>query len=108
MVKPQLQAGALGEWTKARDLPQADGESFRQWFNNRDERVISMDLQNRENFLNKLAAKMGVKPVLSYLNRWMRLSIRYPTERLTHLSAVDLANEFINSAKTMTGGCKCV
>ena len=59
-----------------------------------------MDLQNRENFLNKLAAKMGKaraivpEPMDTPVNT-------YPTERLTHLSAVDLANEFINSAKTM-------
>ena len=59
-----------------------------------------MDLQNRENFLNKLAAKMGKaraiipEPMDAPVNT-------YPTERLTHLSVVDLANEFINSAKTM-------
>ena len=59
-----------------------------------------MDLQNRENFLNKLAAKMGKaraivpEPMDAPVNT-------YPTERLTHLSAVDLANEFTNSAKTM-------
>jgi hypothetical protein len=34
--KAPITFGALGEWTKARDLPQADGESFRQWFNNRE------------------------------------------------------------------------
>ena len=33
--KSPVAFGALAEWTKARDLPQADGESFRQWFNNR-------------------------------------------------------------------------
>jgi len=50
-----------------------------------------MDLQNRENFLNKLAAKMGKaraivpEPMDAPVNT-------YPTERLTHLSAVDLAN----------------
>jgi putative electron transport protein len=25
----------LGEWTKARDLPTPEGESFREWFANR-------------------------------------------------------------------------
>ena len=33
--KPALSVGALSEWTKARDLPTPEGESFRQWFNNR-------------------------------------------------------------------------
>ncbi|OBW93086.1 amino acid dehydrogenase [Gallibacterium genomosp. 3] len=33
--KMPLQFGVIGEWTKARDLPQADGESFRTWFKNR-------------------------------------------------------------------------
>lgn len=33
--KAPLNFGALGEWTKARDLPNAEGESFREWFNNR-------------------------------------------------------------------------
>lgn len=33
--KAPINAGALGEWTEARDLPTPDGESFRQWFNNR-------------------------------------------------------------------------
>ncbi|OOF39622.1 iron-sulfur cluster-binding protein [Rodentibacter mrazii] len=30
--KPAIKIGALGEWTKARDLPISDGESFREWF----------------------------------------------------------------------------
>ncbi|MDY2946354.1 MAG: LutB/LldF family L-lactate oxidation iron-sulfur protein [Mannheimia varigena] len=33
--KTPVNFGALGEWTKARDLPNAEGESFREWFNNR-------------------------------------------------------------------------
>ncbi|AUI65491.1 MULTISPECIES: LutB/LldF family L-lactate oxidation iron-sulfur protein [Glaesserella] len=33
--KAPIQVGALAEWTKARDLPSAEGESFRDWFNNR-------------------------------------------------------------------------
>lgn len=33
--KAPVNFGALGEWTKARDLPQPEGESFRDWFNNR-------------------------------------------------------------------------
>ncbi|MCI5763492.1 LutB/LldF family L-lactate oxidation iron-sulfur protein [Actinobacillus porcinus] len=33
--KSPIQAGALAEWTKARDLPQPEGESFRSWFANR-------------------------------------------------------------------------
>ncbi|OOF51413.1 iron-sulfur cluster-binding protein [Rodentibacter trehalosifermentans] len=33
--KAPLQIGALGEWTKARDLPTPEGQSFREWFKNR-------------------------------------------------------------------------
>lgn len=33
--KAPLNVGAVSEWTKARDLPDAEGESFRQWFKNR-------------------------------------------------------------------------
>ncbi|TCP93263.1 L-lactate dehydrogenase complex protein LldF [Cricetibacter osteomyelitidis] len=33
--KAPIQIGALAEWTKARDLPQPEGESFREWFQNR-------------------------------------------------------------------------
>lgn len=33
--KAPLEVGALAEWTKARDLPTGDGESFREWFKNR-------------------------------------------------------------------------
>ncbi|MTH46172.1 LutB/LldF family L-lactate oxidation iron-sulfur protein [Intestinirhabdus alba] len=30
--KPMINVGAIAEWTQARDLPDADGESFRSWF----------------------------------------------------------------------------
>ncbi|BFU60464.1 MULTISPECIES: LutC/YkgG family protein [Rodentibacter] len=59
-----------------------------------------MDAQNRENFLNKLATKMGKArstqpaPMPTPVNT-------YPTERLTQLTQTELVNEFINSAKTM-------
>lgn len=33
--KAPLQPGALGEWTKAHDLPNPEGQSFREWFANR-------------------------------------------------------------------------
>ena len=33
--KAPIKMGALAEWTKARDLPTPEGESFRQWFNKR-------------------------------------------------------------------------
>ncbi|MGR6981312.1 LutB/LldF family L-lactate oxidation iron-sulfur protein [Testudinibacter sp. P27/CKL/0425] len=33
--KAPINVGAISEWTKARDLPEAEGESFRQWFKNR-------------------------------------------------------------------------
>lgn len=34
--KAPLNLGALSEWTKARDLPDVEGESFRNWFKNRE------------------------------------------------------------------------
>ena len=33
--KAPLNIGVIGEWTNTRDLPDADGESFRSWFKNR-------------------------------------------------------------------------
>ena len=43
-----------------------------------------MDLQNRENFLNKLAAKMGKARAI--IPEPMDVPVNtYPTERLTHL-----------------------
>lgn len=33
--KAPIEVGALAEWTKARDLPSAEGQSFRDWFNSR-------------------------------------------------------------------------
>ena len=30
--KTPLKVGAIGDWMEARDLPDADGESFRSWF----------------------------------------------------------------------------
>ncbi len=59
-----------------------------------------MNLQNREDFLNKLAAKMGKardlvpQPMEAPVNT-------YPTERLTQLSPQQRAEEFINAAKAM-------
>ncbi|MBE2894770.1 LutB/LldF family L-lactate oxidation iron-sulfur protein [Spirabiliibacterium falconis] len=35
--KAPFDLGAIGEWTKARDLPQPDGESFRDWFKHREQ-----------------------------------------------------------------------
>ncbi|WP_249961529.1 LutC/YkgG family protein [Histophilus somni] len=59
-----------------------------------------MDLQNRDNFLNKLAAKMGrsrqfiPEPMPELVNN-------YPTTRLTELSKTDLVDEFVRFAKVM-------
>ncbi|MEA1063310.1 LutB/LldF family L-lactate oxidation iron-sulfur protein [Erwinia sp. HR93] len=36
--KAPINIGALGEWTEARDLPEADGESFRSWFKKHQDR----------------------------------------------------------------------
>ena len=31
-AKRRSKVGAIGDWMEARDLPDADGESFRSWF----------------------------------------------------------------------------
>lgn len=36
--KAPIQMGALAEWTKARDLPSAEGQSFRDWFSKREKK----------------------------------------------------------------------
>lgn len=36
--KAPIQIGALAEWTKARDLPSAEGQSFRDWFSKREKK----------------------------------------------------------------------
>ena len=59
-----------------------------------------MDLQNRENFLNKLAAKMG-KPRANVPEAMATPVNTYPTERLTHLTQAELCEEFVNFAKVM-------
>ena len=57
-----------------------------------------MDLQNRENFLNKLAAKMGKQR--ANVPESMATPVNtYPTERLTHLTQAELCEEFVNFAK---------
>ncbi|PJG85902.1 LutC/YkgG family protein [Conservatibacter flavescens] len=59
-----------------------------------------MNQQNREDFLNKLAQKMGKtrstvpEPLTDLVNH-------YPAERLTHLSPAELCEQFVNSAKTV-------
>ena len=59
-----------------------------------------MDLQNRENFLNKLAAKMG--KTRSFQPEPMEKPVNtYPTERLTNLTQAQLCDEFASFAKVM-------
>lgn len=48
-----------------------------------------MDLQNRDNFLNKLATKMG-RPRQFIPEPMPELVNNYPTTRLTELSKTDL------------------
>ena len=59
-----------------------------------------MDQQNRENFLNKLAAKMGRarKLVPDQMEEQVN---HHPTTRLTHLSQNELCNEFMSFAKVL-------
>ena len=59
-----------------------------------------MDLQNRENFLNKLAAKMG-KPRANVPEAMATPVNTYPTERLTHLTQAELCGcDVRNVSKT--------
>lgn len=59
-----------------------------------------MNLENRENFLNKLAAKMGRPRQL--VPAPMEAPVNdHPTTRLTHLSQNELCNEFMNFAKVL-------
>ncbi|KLV04800.1 amino acid dehydrogenase [Photobacterium aquae] len=39
--KMPISAGAISEWTEARDLPQPDGQSFRSWFKQRNKKQES-------------------------------------------------------------------
>lgn len=55
--KIPLNIGAIGEWTQARDLPQADGESFRSWFKNTKRREINDESQRR--ILADIAKALG-------------------------------------------------
>ncbi|WP_427833473.1 LutC/YkgG family protein [Actinobacillus pleuropneumoniae] len=59
-----------------------------------------MDLQNRENFLNKLAQRMGRERKL-VPDQMEALVNNHPTTRLTHLSQQELCNEFMNFAKVL-------
>lgn len=59
-----------------------------------------MDVQNRDNFLNKLAAKMG-RPRQLVPEPMPELVNDYPMTRLTELSQTDLVDEFIRFAKVM-------
>ena len=59
-----------------------------------------MNVENRENFLNKLAAKMGRKRKL--VPDQMDTPVNdHPTTRLTHLSQQELCDEFMNFAKVL-------
>ena len=60
----------------------------------------TMDQQNREDFLNKLAAKMGRarKLVPDQMEEQVN---HHPTTRLTHLSQNELCNEFMSFAKVL-------
>ena len=59
-----------------------------------------MDLQNRENFLNKLAQRMGRERKL--VPDQMEAPVNnHPPTRLTHLSQQELCNEFMNFAKVL-------
>ena len=64
------------------------------------EHSINQEQFNEEDFLNKLAAKMGKARDL--VPQSMAAPVNtYPTERLTELSPQQRAEEFINAAKAM-------
>ncbi|OOF51684.1 lactate utilization protein C [Rodentibacter genomosp. 1] len=60
-----------------------------------------MDLQNREQFLTKLAKRMGKSTWQTSPEPMPALVNDYPMTRLTELSQEQLCNEFINFAKVM-------
>ncbi|MDO9986280.1 lactate utilization protein C [Glaesserella parasuis] len=59
-----------------------------------------MDLQNRENFLNKLAERMG-RPRQLVPEPMPKLVNDYPTTRLTDRTQAQLVEEFVSFAKVM-------
>lgn len=60
-----------------------------------------MDTQNRDNFLNKLAQKMGRSEVKKIADPMPTLVNDYPTTRLTDRSQAQLCQEFVDFAKVM-------
>lgn len=60
-----------------------------------------MDIQNRDNFLNKLAQKMGRSAPKTVADPMPALVNDYPTTRLTDRSQAELCQEFIDFAKVM-------
>ncbi|OOF46057.1 lactate utilization protein C [Rodentibacter trehalosifermentans] len=60
-----------------------------------------MDLQNREQFLTKLAKRMGKSTWQTSPEPMPELVNNYPMTRLTDLTQEQLCNEFINFAKVM-------
>lgn len=60
-----------------------------------------MDTQNRDNFLNKLAQKMGRNEVKKVADPMPALVNNHPTTRLTDRSQAQLCQEFIDFAKVM-------
>ncbi|MGX2973918.1 LutC/YkgG family protein [Ursidibacter arcticus] len=59
-----------------------------------------MDMQNRENFLNKLAERMG-RPRQTVPAPMPELVNNHPMTRLTDRSQTELCDEFINFARVM-------
>lgn len=59
-----------------------------------------MDMQNRENFLNKLAERMG-RPRQTVPAPMPKLVNNHPTTRLTDRSQAQLCNEFIDFSRVM-------
>ncbi|NBI43319.1 lactate utilization protein C [[Haemophilus] felis] len=59
-----------------------------------------MDFQNRENFLNKLAEKMGrpCQTVPAPMPKWVN---NHPTTRLTDRTQEQLCNEFVDFSRVM-------
>ena len=94
----------LADWMEARDLPDADGESFRSWFRNIRRRRKRMD--NRTAFLNTIAQALG-RPLRFEPQADAAPVNNYANERLTELSPEQRCSAFIQFAsEVMLARCE--
>lgn len=102
--KTPLKVGAIGDWMEARDLPDADGESFRSWFKKHQAQEKRMD--NRTAFLNTIAQVLGRPPRFEPQADAAPVN-NYANERLTELSPQQRCDAFIQFAsEVMLARCE--